>query len=197
MEKSDEGYIKFQANWTKQKVDLVPGLLVKFNQARHKLKEREWLGILPDGVGFGNVSHRMDDHQFLITASGTGAITVLNEEHLSLVIDVNIDQNELKCIGGQVASSESMSHAVFYSCRPKINAVIHIHCRELWLKYFKIKPTSDANATYGTPEMARSILTILKSLKSDSGILIMGGHADGIIAFGTSFEEAMLQLEKL
>lgn len=52
-------------------------------------------------------------------------------------------------------------------------------------------PTTRINCAYGTPEMAREIIRLCKedNLK-ETEILVMSGHKEGIIAFGSNLEEA-------
>ena len=96
-----------------------------------------------------------------------------------------------------MASSESMSHAVFYKHNKNIKAVIHIHASNLWIKHLDKLPTSSKLAAYGTPKMASSITKELKQFSSNSGVLIMGGHSDGILAFGKDLDNAFSMLQKL
>jgi hypothetical protein len=40
---------------------------------------------------------------------------------------------------------------------------------------------------YGTPEMALEVRRLLR--ESDSQVFAMGGHPEGLVAFGKSFDE--------
>jgi L-ribulose-5-phosphate 4-epimerase len=145
-----------------------------------------------------NVSRReKESNQFIITGSATGKYSQLKEEHFSLVNHVTIEENKLECTGQIMASSESMSHAAVYIHNKKIKAIIHIHDNNLWKKYLNKLPSSSINAAYGTPQMALSIAEKINQLKTHSGVLIMGGHSDGIIAFGNNLDNAILLLQKL
>jgi hypothetical protein len=47
------------------------------------------------------------------------------------------------------------------------------------------------SARYGTPEMAREVIRLLEDEgHPKSGVFIMLGHEEGIVAFGRSAEEA-------
>ncbi|MBN1767689.1 MAG: class II aldolase/adducin family protein [Prolixibacteraceae bacterium] len=188
---TSEGYIKYQPNWHKVAFDVDENILAEMNRVRAMLKENNWLGVLPDGIGFGNLSVRNgNDAQFFISGSGTGHLNWLAPADVALVTDVDIAKNQLSCQGLIKASSESMTHAVFYRFSRAVNAVIHIHDCDLWKKYFNVLPTSSPDAEYGTSKMAYSIENLLKKQSFNSGLLVMGGHEDGLIAYGESLEEA-------
>lgn len=191
---NNEGYIKFLPNWIKAPIEIDDNQLQQLNQIRLRLIERNWLGVLPNGIGFGNISLRLNSkNEFLITGSATGHLNYLSKSNLARVSKVDLLQNQLYCVGLTVASSESMTHAVIYSHR-KTNAVIHIHSNTLWQKYIHKLPTTAINAQYGTPIMAASIETILNKTKLSAGLIIMGGHEDGLIAFGENLNDAFQQL---
>jgi ribulose-5-phosphate 4-epimerase/fuculose-1-phosphate aldolase len=84
-----------------------------------------------------------------------------------------------------------MSHAVFYQESPLINGVIHVHSQALWEKLLHQVPTTDASATYGSPEMAYSIIQLIQETDLlTQKILVMEGHPEGIFVFGADLEEA-------
>ena len=190
---TDEGYIKFQANWEKQSISIDDEMLAQINEIRTLMIQENWLGIDETGIGFGNISVRLGkSNQFIITGSATGGIPKLSSKDLAIVKSVNIEANTLECKGETIASSESMSHSVIYAELPEVNAVIHIHAAEIWKENLHRQPTSDINATYGTPEMAYSLQNILRETTEKS--VIMGGHQAGIIAFGVDLNSVYQQL---
>jgi ribulose-5-phosphate 4-epimerase/fuculose-1-phosphate aldolase len=150
------------------------------------------IGAYPDGIGFGNISCRWKDtDQFLISGSATGNYQRLTGDHYSLVTSVDIDQNQLSCTGPIIASSESMSHAVIYRECPEVQGVIHIHNLEMWKRLLHQVPTTDAQATYGSPEMAYSIIDLLqRSDLREQRIFVMEGHREGVFAFGENLATA-------
>lgn len=187
----DEGYIKFQADWVKAN-PLHWEALLALDRCRDILYKSGLIGAYPDGIGFGNVScRRGDGDQFIITGSATGNLPRLDPSHYTLVTSVDIDRNTLQCNGPILASSESMSHAVIYRECPEVQGVIHIHHLELWEKLLHRVPTTEASATYGSPEMAYSIIDLLRTTDlEESRLFVMEGHREGIFAFGHSLEEA-------
>lgn len=186
----DEGYIKFKANWTKG-APLPANELKEINYWRQEMYRRQLIGAYPNGIGYGNISQRWKQEQILISGSATGNFEKLNELHYALVKEVDLTKNELYCTGPIIASSESMSHAVIYQTCPEVHGVIHIHHLELWQRLMHQVPTTDRRATYGTPEMANSIIRLLAEthLRREK-IFVMEGHREGVFAFGKDLEEA-------
>lgn len=187
----DEGYIKYQAFWEKG-LPLPARPLQALQQWRQLLYEKQLIGVYPNGIGYGNISQRSEtDGLFWISGSRTGSLNKLTEHHFSIVTKVEIDQNRLHCKGPIIASSEAMSHAIIYEACPEVGGVIHVHHRKLWERLLHQVPTTDAQATYGTPEMAYSILDLLESTNlRQTKFFVMEGHPEGLFSFGTTVEEA-------
>jgi ribulose-5-phosphate 4-epimerase/fuculose-1-phosphate aldolase len=199
---NDEGYIKFQPHWIK-KPPFPKDWFADLIKARQILFEGNLIGAYPTGIGFGNISTRFIplpatsnkqpaiSNQFLISGSATGNIQQLSNQHFSLVTSVDIENNSLICEGPVIASSESMSHAVIYRECPKVQAVVHVHHLGLWQQLLHKIPTTDALAKYGTPEMAYSIVELLKKTDlRDTKLFVMEGHEEGVFSFGDSLDEA-------
>lgn len=187
MIKPDEGYIKFNLNWEERIFNFSDQVFSEINTARSKLYETGLIGAYPNGIGFGNLSMRNSANSFVISGSATGNFKMLLKKHYALVTDFDINKNSVSCIGLSKASSESLSHAIIYESNPKVNAVIHVHHKEMWNCYFEKLPTTKKKAKFGTPEIA---LEIKKLAYKSSGIIIMGGHPEGIITYGKSLFEA-------
>lgn len=193
----DEGYIKFNCEWIKgPAVDI--SILKEINNWRNKLYQLGLIGAYPDGIGFGNISIREKELNFIISGSTTGNINTLNENHYTRVSDYDLDRNTLTCIGPIIASSESLSHAAIYECSPHTNAVIHIHHAAIWEKNIHQAPTTLPDAAYGTPEMANEIKRLFqKTDVEEKKIIIMSGHPEGIFSFGKTMDEAGSMLLEL
>lgn len=195
MKKYNEGYIKFDLKWDKKSVVLPESMLSELNNFRTNLFDLGLIGMYPDGIGFGNFSIRFGNtDQFIITGSATGQLRTLTKEHFSLVTGFDIEKNTVICEGQIAASSESMSHAALYKSTYNINAVVHVHHKKIWDKYLNNLPTTPKNAEYGTIEMASEII---KLAHVSEGIIIMGGHEEGIVSFGTTLEEVTNKIIKL
>ncbi len=185
-----EAGIKFHCHWQTQPIGY-PSELATLNHWRSQLLARNLIGV-SDGIGFGNISLRIDTSEaFLISATSTGSLSVLTERDVSLVYRYDLKENEIWCKGEARASSESPSHAAIYQVSSEYAAVVHVHHKELWLRGREQWPTSDAHATYGSPEMAVSIQELLRSGRGSSRLpIVMGGHQDGLLAFGEDLASA-------
>jgi ribulose-5-phosphate 4-epimerase/fuculose-1-phosphate aldolase len=185
----EEGVIKFNCNWI-QGEPLDAELIHELNTWRDKLYSLKFIGVTEDGIGYGNISVRYQNNQFIITGSGTGAFEKLAPEHYTLVTEYNIHQNSVTCVGPVKASSESLTHAMIYECCNEVNAVFHVHDHALWEKLLETLPSTNANVPYGTPEMAYEIRRLFNEHHlQHHRIFAMGGHEDGVIAFGTTTAE--------
>ena len=186
----DEGYIKFNIEHCFEEI-LIPDIIFnELNVWRTKLFDLMLIGETPEGIGYGNISVKTDNG-FFITGSATGKQRVLNKKDYALVYKYNLFENKVYSKGMCKASSESMSHAAVYESDMSTNAVIHVHSEIMWNKYLNSLPVTSKLASFGTPEMALEIKRILKDTGAmKSGILIMGGHKDGIITFGKNLNEA-------
>ena len=196
----DEGYIKYHIQWY-SRFPIHPMFspsIALLNTWRTEMYNRNWIGYDPNlKVGFGNISMRAPissdsvSNTFLISGTQTGTLPELDIRHYAWVTNYDIDQNELSCEGVTKASSESLTHAAVYELSEDYQAVIHIHCKEMWLRLLHKVPTTAADVSYGTPQMAYEIQRLYKETDlAESKIVAMAGHEDGIIAFGKDLEEA-------
>jgi uridine phosphorylase len=188
----DEGYIKYQCNWIKEDV-IQPEQILDINTWRKRLMDQGYLGMYDNGIGYGNISIRLQDGSFIITGSATGDISTLTTEHYAVVSDFDLVKNQLTCKGMTIASSESLTHAAIYACSKDIHAVVHVHHKEKWNRLLHQSATTDKSIGYGTPAMAFAIQELITQHKVGSNkIIVMGGHEDGLISFGQTLEEAAM-----
>ena len=186
----DEGYIKFQNDHQFEKIDAPDGIFREISVWRTKLFDLGMIGETPEGIGYGNISFRYGNN-FIITGSATGKKRILEVSGYALVRSYDYEMNKVQSSGMTRASSESLSHAAVYECHTNVNSVIHVHHEKMWKWYLNDLPTTSEKFAFGTPEMAYDIQRIIKDKAMGSqGILIMGGHQDGIITFGKSVETA-------
>lgn len=192
----DEGYIKFNARWTP--TDPFPDNdLSELNAFRQKVYALGLIGAYENGIGYGNISQRKEPGSdlFYISGSATGNHSILTPDHYARVTQVDINKNHLSCEGPIIASSESMSHAVIYQTLPEVQAVIHVHHLGMWKALMHRVPTTDQSATYGSPEMAYSIINLIQTTDlPQTKLFVMEGHEEGIFVFGESLEEAFQKL---
>lgn len=185
-----EGVIKFVCNWTKAE-PFAQKIIAELNRWRQILYAKGLIGLDRLGIGYGNISIRYQQNQFIISGSGTGQHSELTNEHYTLVTSFNVHKNTVDAVGPIIASSESMTHAILYQCDPSINAVIHIHHKEFWKSLLHKVPTTDKKAEYGTPQMAKEMVRLYnKTELPKSKLLVMAGHEEGVVSFGVDVESA-------
>lgn len=190
----DEGVIKYQLKYqqTEPLIDHDYSHLDKWHRC---FKAKHILGQDPDrydGLGFGNLSERIDQQSFLISGTQTGGIEQLNPEHYALVTSVNLSNNSVEARGPVKPSSESLTHAAVYSIDERIQFVFHVHSPGIWRARddLGMAKTSD-DIAYGTPEMAEEMFRLYQQGSFRNGnILAMSGHQDGIISFGENADDA-------
>jgi hypothetical protein len=186
-----EGYAKFRCTWIEAPVEIPPVLLESLGRWRGRLKALGLIGALSDGVGFGNISARLAAG-FVITGSATGALERLEARHYAVVEEARAGENWLRCRGLSRASSESLSHAAVYDALAPAGAVIHVHSEPMWERLRDRLATTPASAEYGTPEMAAAIAGLARAMGPAAmpAAVVMGGHRDGVIAYGASLDDA-------
>lgn len=185
----DEGTIKFNCQWIKQPLSIaVPDELLTWRDQMYNLK---LIGYYEDvNIGYGNISIKTPQG-ILISGTQTGNIYPIKPQHFTLVTDYDLDRNTVECKGLIKASSESMTHIAVYQCDESINAIIHIHNLTLWQNLMDKVPTTKKEVPYGTPDMAKEIFRLFKeSNVKQEKIIVMAGHEEGIITFGSSIENA-------
>lgn len=184
----EKGYIQFRCEWEPADPPAVPADLIAWRDRLHRLG---LIGVYPNGIGYGNISARTTGDSFLISGTATGHLPTLGREHFAEVLAFDFAANSLRCCGAVKASSESLSHAAVYVSDPAVQAVIHVHHLGLWEQLRDRIPTTDHGAEAGTPEMAWAIESLLWQPRvKEQGLFVMGGHREGLIAFGATLDEA-------
>ncbi len=188
----DEGYIKFDSRW-RQTEPLHNSEIDLLNRWRRPLYDAGLIGYYEEqGIGFGNLSVRISpEGRFIISATQTGHVRNAGAEHYALVEDFDIEQNRVFSHGALEASSESLTHAALYSLDSRIGAVVHVHSEKLWTALKDTVPTTRADVSYGTPEMAREFDRLWRESDfPETGIAVMAGHASGLVSIGRDLQEA-------
>ena len=197
----DEGVIKFDLRFTAGPpvaMDTLNGL----NAWRHMLWKHALIGQDParyEGYGFGNVSQRTGPpdqacgkRQFVISGTQTGRLETLDNRHYACVTAYSAATNRVVAEGPVKPSSEAMTHGVIYDLDSELRAVFHVHSRDIWNSATAQGiPATSAAVEYGTPDMSREVERLFSQTDARcKGIFSMGGHQDGIVAFGKTMEEA-------
>ena len=184
---SEKG-IKFNCEWHEAQ-PLAPNDVEELIRYRDSFRRLNVIGVDKTGNCYGNVSKRISGLEFMITGSTTAYIPRIYAGHITTVKSYNLEKNTIVCEGPVRASSESLTHAAIYQASPEVNGVIHIHSADLWDSLLDKVPTTVQGVDYGTPEMAFEFIRILLDGPS-KGMVVMGGHKDGIMSFGKDLPEA-------
>lgn len=153
------------------------------------------------GVGFGNVSQRLPARgrtmRFAVSGTQTGALPVLAARHFAIVTACDPERNRVEAEGPMPPSSESLTHGMLYRLDASIRFVFHVHSPDIWRQAQALKlPRTAPDVAYGTPAMAAEMKRLLRGGRRHP-ILVMGGHEDGVIAYGRSADEAGATLLKV
>jgi len=175
-----EGVIKFKLEHRETQLPFQPGLS-ELNAWRNLLFD---LGLTGQdasrygGLGYGNMSIRMTESQFLISGSQTGGIRKLEPNHYVLVTLADPTENRIQSIGPIKPSSESMTHAAAYAAGPWIQCVLHVHHPQIWVNSEILGlPGTPPDVAYGTVEMATHIARLAEETRGP--VIAMKGHIDG------------------
>ena len=194
-QENHEGVIKFHLDFREGPAP-AERLLLELNAWRTRFLELGLIGQDPEryeGYGFGNLSRRLPDqweNAFLISGTQTGHLKEMQANHYTTVLHCSPAKNQLQATGQIKPSSEALSHGILYQKHPAIHWVMHLHSPDIFKHYRSLAlPCSAPSAAYGTPEMASAIEVLAKEREnSHPSLLVMGGHQDGILAYGSDAE---------
>ncbi len=189
---SQEGLIKFQLNHVMRSLDEINIQLESLFKIRKKLFSKKMIGVDNFGVGYGNISIRIDfsDH-FLITGTQTSSMPIITKDEMVLVRGYDPKKFTIDSCGQIKPSSESSTHATLYQMDKKIISIIHIHNFSLWKNMIEQNFHVSGDLEYGTKELSNNIREIFSIINnSPQKIFPMKGHEGGVISYGQSIEEA-------
>ena len=197
---SGEGVIKFGLSFRPASPPRHRGLL-QLEGWRRIFFRMGLIGRNPDrygGLAYGNVSLRTGARRFLVSGTQTGGFPRLTAAEYARVESWDLPANHIRAAGAIRPSSEALSHAALYQANRVIGCVIHVHCPELWLAAVQERlpiPVTPTELTYGTAELAAA----LQDLAGVSGaaVICMGGHQDGLLAYGMKPDDAASELLRL
>ena len=197
----EEGVIKFDLRFTAGP-PVAAEVITELNEWRNILWQQALIGQDTgryQGYGFGNISQRIGEQhaaigqrEFIISGTQTGHLQRLDNSHYARVTAYNADRNRVVATGPVMPSSESMTHGIIYDLDSKLNVVLHVHSPDIWKTAVRQGiPVTRASVEYGTAEMSREGVRLFSETGvMEQGIFSMGGHEDGIVAFGNSADEA-------
>jgi ribulose-5-phosphate 4-epimerase/fuculose-1-phosphate aldolase len=197
----EEGVIRFDLEFTAASPVTIP-TLDELNAWRRILRQLDLIGQDSKrygGYGFGNISRRLppfdapENHRpFIISGSQTGHLTELSAAGFATVNDYDAGRNRIVATGPVKPSSESLTHGSVYNVNNDIRVIFHVHSPDIWhCASIMNLPATDASVSYGTPAMAREVEKMFEAVDHIvTGVFVMGGHEDGVIAFGRTVDEA-------
>jgi len=205
MADSAEGVIRFEVEHETRMLDpRVHGETVALLSAWREVLAR--LGLVGrdpgryQGAGYGNLSARLPPfgdvgrgrRRFLVTGSQTGGIPDLSLDHYCVVERYDPARNAVRSRGPIRPSSESLTHGAIYDVTPAVRFVLHAHAPEIWRRARVLGlAMTRREVVNGTPEMALEVQRLYReSQLSTTGILAMGGHEDGVLAFAATPDAA-------
>lgn len=188
----DEGVVKYQLDFTPGPT-LPESDLAALISWQRILRSLELTGRDPGrygGYAYGNLSLRTAAG-FIITGTQRSDL-VPAAEHYCLVTGWDPAANRVIAEGPVEPSSECMTHAALYDADPAIGAVVHAHSPEIWQHHRELgMPMTDERVSYGTPEMAAEVARVYReNAMPAAGAIAMGGHLDGVLAFGQGIDQA-------
>ncbi len=185
-----DGIIKYNFDFTPSE-PLEDHLWKDIEQIRKRLYALKLIGINDEGIGYGNISQRVDKYSFVITGTQTGDLATLTNRHYSLIQKYNNEEFYLKSSGAIKPSSEALTHATIYNLSNDIKAVIHIHNKKLWDFMLENNYKKSDNVPYGSPQMIEEVKRIYNNSNPlENPKFVMAGHEEGIISFGRDLKEA-------
>lgn len=181
----DDGVIKYSSQLRPGPCRSWPGLEA-LNLARTELFDLGLIGAYPSGLGYGNLSLRVQGEQFVITGSATGSQRVLELAQYVCVEAFSVEANWVRAVGAIDASSESLTHGAIYQSNAQVHCVIHVHSRRLFDTFMHTESalTTPPDVAYGTPAMAQSVAQLVRAQSRSPVLFAMLGHDEGLVAFG-------------
>lgn len=184
----DEGVIKFKFTLKRAPAPEM-NQVIALEKWRALFYKLGLIGEYPnEKIGYGNLSTRLQKKTFLITGSQTGHLAHLQAHHYTKVIECDLKRGSVTAEGMIPPSSESTTHYGIYEANSAIQCVFHVHHAGMWelMKNGNFDAIEEG-ISYGTPEMAQATVGLIGSRQT--GIFVMKGHEDGIVAFGTTPDE--------
>jgi ribulose-5-phosphate 4-epimerase/fuculose-1-phosphate aldolase len=198
-----EGVVKFQSHHTSTELptraQAALPVLVAWRTILRGLSLVGQSERLYGGAAYGNVSARIPPYgvdpgrrAFVISGTETGGSVCASGSDMTVVRAYRFRENLVESEGPSPPSSEALTHAAIYDAAPDARFVLHVHSPEIWTRRKDLRlPTTSEAVAYGTVEMALEVRRLMRETSlRDRPVLAMGGHEDGVIAFGRTADEA-------
>jgi ribulose-5-phosphate 4-epimerase/fuculose-1-phosphate aldolase len=146
------------------------------------------------GLSYGNLSARLDDTRFWMSASGVDKskleeigrdimlVSGFDEERPAMVISLppNVEPRRV--------SVDAIEHWMVYQEHPEVGAIIHVHA---WVEGI---PSTEMNYPCGTIELAEAVAELVRQ-EPDPAHAIIGLRNHGITVTGESIDEILSRLD--
>ena len=200
---ADEGVLKFRAHHRQEALEAgrYAEVVCTLIAWREILSLTRLVGRDPalyGGFGYGNVSARVGapsrprrQRAFLVSGTQTSGRRCMSLDDFCVVERYDERGNEVASRGLVMPSSESLTHGAIYDLGSHVRFVFHAHSPVLWRRARELRlPTTDPAVAYGTPEMAAEVGRLHRSTAlAEIRLFAMGGHEDGVVAFGKTAED--------
>ena len=142
------------------------------------------------GMSYGNLSARLDEKRFWMSASGVDKsnlrdigtdillVTGYDEPNATIVLSVPPG------IEPRRVSVDAIEHWMIYTAHPDVGAILHVHA---WMEGI---PATDVNYPCGTQELAEAVADLIDR-EPDPAHAVIGLRNHGITATGDSLSEIL------
>lgn len=196
---TQEGIIQFHHVLQPPTSGLATAPIERFNRLLSDARARDLVGRDPgryDGLAFGNLSYRPEQsgQGFWMTATQTADRPGLTPAELVWISDWSLAENRVVAAGFQSPSSETLAHAATHEQTSGPCWVLHGHAPQLWHASARLGlPTTPAAAANGTVALASAIRNLITG---SCGLLVMGGHQDGMLAYAPDQETLLAIVDR-
>ena len=146
------------------------------------------------GLSYGNLSARLDDDRFWMSASGVDKTKLdIPGRDILLVSGYDAENGRMVLsvppgVEPRRVSVDAIEHWMIYQEHPEVGAIVHVHA---WVDGIE---ATDVNYPCGTEELARSVAQLVRE-DDDPAHAIVGLRNHGITVTGPSLEEILDRIE--
>jgi ribulose-5-phosphate 4-epimerase/fuculose-1-phosphate aldolase len=142
------------------------------------------------GLSYGNLSQRLDENRFWMSASGVDK-SKLERVGQDMLLVSGYDEDNARIvlsvppgIEPRRVSVDAIEHWMIYQGHPDVGAILHVHA---WVEGI---PATDINYPCGTQELAESVADLI-AREPDPSHAVIGLRNHGITATGESLTEIL------
>ena len=146
------------------------------------------------GLSYGNLSARLDERRFWMSASGVDKTQLaVPGRDILLVSGYDADHGRMilsvpPLVEPRRVSVDAIEHWMIYQAHPGVGAILHVHA---WMDAIA---ATEINYPCGTEELARSVAALV-AVEPDPEHAVIGLHNHGITATGESLDEILDRIE--